>query len=311
MRCKCFWLSAILIVTGEITSYSSLFQLLKEKLMVFVLFIWPVISVMPSTVRPSQKQARYQAQLRRKQREEQISQLAQEADDILTEMAEVFLLTSLLMAGLLTGIFACHMLVADCLAPDQDWVFTHEYETEPSEVPRLIERLKGHDKYKRDAALDLLMTWFDENGGWIHDYIDIIRREGNEDEWGFFASDKIENDDILLALPQHLLLNAHVALHSLVKHHNILQDRSKYGNAITTRRVMSTLGFQDDPPDPVLSVLSNKPGKDGNQHKMQEAVLALYLYLHHNNTEHFFFPYFASLPTGCQMSICWSQERLE
>eukprot|EP00457_Paulinella_chromatophora_P004602 gb/GEZN01004614.1/.p1 GENE.gb/GEZN01004614.1/~~gb/GEZN01004614.1/.p1 ORF type:complete len:416 (-),score=60.76 gb/GEZN01004614.1/:552-1799(-) len=158
----------------------------------------------------------------------------------------------------------------------------------------------------RSQAMHLLMNWFTENGGTLHPNVELRPRVDQPNEWGFFAKGLVPDGHVLLGVPQHMFITAAGALQSLVEIPHALQALSTLKTTITPRMLMETLGFTSR----FLNLEAPDDLDDSDTQDLQVAAIALYIAAHFHDTTHFFYPYFATLPHGCQSAICWPEERL-
>eukprot|EP00457_Paulinella_chromatophora_P009050 gb/GEZN01009102.1/.p1 GENE.gb/GEZN01009102.1/~~gb/GEZN01009102.1/.p1 ORF type:complete len:387 (+),score=36.34 gb/GEZN01009102.1/:120-1280(+) len=160
----------------------------------------------------------------------------------------------------------------------------------------------------RVEAMKILNDWFSENGGKLHENVVLRERQDLPDVWGFYAIGEVKEKDVVIAVPQHIILNSHTALHGIVSNMNALRAKSSLpAVTLTPRLIIELFGFVSD----YGVIKASKEAKEAGNSAMQVAVIALFLSINFDDSSHFFYPYFATLPKGCQMSTCWSKERIE
>ena len=143
------------------------------------------------------------------------------------------------------------------------------------------------------------IKWFQDNGGYLHPNVVFKPRPSNPNVRGAFATGVVRQGAKIATVPLHLFLTSKKALGLLVSELNENSlHRDGSAHVTTPSEVMKALG---------LAAGSTKQ----RTKQRQLAVLALYLAVHRDNTDNFFYPYFQMMPKDCQNWICWPQGRLE
>eukprot|EP00457_Paulinella_chromatophora_P008945 gb/GEZN01008994.1/.p1 GENE.gb/GEZN01008994.1/~~gb/GEZN01008994.1/.p1 ORF type:complete len:398 (+),score=62.56 gb/GEZN01008994.1/:40-1233(+) len=166
----------------------------------------------------------------------------------------------------------------------------------------------------RTEVMNKLMEWFEENGGLVHRNLELRAHDpNNPGVMGFFAKGPVKPKEVLLAIPQQLFITTETALSLVISDLGKVPyvRSSSRGNQVsgraTPRLLMETLGFAHAESTLNVSATTQKT----RQQDAFISAIAVFLAVHFHDTEHFFYPYFASLPRGCQMALCWSDEKLQ
>eukprot|EP00808_Paulinella_micropora_P012536 g26518.t1 len=160
----------------------------------------------------------------------------------------------------------------------------------------------------RNSNMKMLMDWFSQNGGKIHQNLTLKERPDIPGCWGFYAKGEIKPGDVLLDLPNQLIVTSFTAADSLLSSLDRLHRLSNMpAKELNGAKVISVLGLGDKAltGEELKSVVMNATWTT------QTALTALYLYAQEGNEQHFFYPYIATLPSGCTSSLCWSRRKLE
>eukprot|EP00808_Paulinella_micropora_P009216 g68817.t1 len=161
-----------------------------------------------------------------------------------------------------------------------------------------------------------LLDWFHDNGGQMHPNVDL--RAVNSDpnaEIGMFANGIVHRGEAIIATPVHMLITSRVALLSIMEDFDRLRNKSSHPAAVLDRKfLLESLGMVHK--EMGLSQYQMWTDREKNYEEddvLQEketCALALFLMLNADHESNFFYPYIATLPTGCTMSYCWSTEKL-
>eukprot|EP00808_Paulinella_micropora_P006936 g52685.t1 len=160
----------------------------------------------------------------------------------------------------------------------------------------------------RDQNMQRIIDWGNKNGAYVHPKVQLRPRSDVPDsEWGFFTTGKIEENEILFGMPKHMLISSQTALLSLTNSvEKWRQKTSLPPEKINMKHMMESVGLNGE----YLNLqVSEELASD--EWFTQTAIMSLFLYLHWDDTDHFFYPYFATLPRACTMSVCWPKEKLE
>eukprot|EP00457_Paulinella_chromatophora_P006526 gb/GEZN01006544.1/.p1 GENE.gb/GEZN01006544.1/~~gb/GEZN01006544.1/.p1 ORF type:complete len:406 (+),score=43.71 gb/GEZN01006544.1/:110-1327(+) len=158
---------------------------------------------------------------------------------------------------------------------------------------------------QRAERISKLVEWFTTNGGRLHQNVALRPLTNMPLVWGMFATGPVETGSILIAVPPHLIMTSVAALHSIVHNLDVLRALSSLPpHQITAKLVMEVCGVVGEhdrleAPAPLVD-LEEAAGM----------VLGLYLTIHFQDQNHFFYPYFSTLPSGCQNSVCWPEAKL-
>eukprot|EP00808_Paulinella_micropora_P014874 g3616.t1 len=210
------------------------------------------------------------------------------------------LMAAMLLGGFLLGAMLCGTLMCD--TPSSAVVYSDSVRKSYAPVP------KREAVSDRREAMAMLQEWFYSNGGKLHDKVVLREREDLPGVWGFFATGDVKDGEVFIAVPQQLFLNSHTCLHAIIEYMTALREKSSLPpHTVTPRLIMEVMGFAGEHD----AITPSKEAEVAGNAAMQVAVLALFLTINWDNPDHFFYPYFATLPKGCQMSVCWSKDKLE
>eukprot|EP00808_Paulinella_micropora_P029431 g76962.t1 len=147
--------------------------------------------------------------------------------------------------------------------------------------------------------------WFVDNGGYVHPNLTLEQYPNKNNMRGFFATGTIKKRDTLFSCPQHMIFHDYAALFSLVENMPDVRRKSNLPpEQLTVKTLMEALDI-DGPND-------NMEGYELGEYRSTgiEAMIALYWHVHEDNPNHFYYPWFVSLPQGCCSAYCWSVDKL-
>eukprot|EP00457_Paulinella_chromatophora_P005014 gb/GEZN01005027.1/.p1 GENE.gb/GEZN01005027.1/~~gb/GEZN01005027.1/.p1 ORF type:complete len:491 (-),score=49.84 gb/GEZN01005027.1/:354-1826(-) len=157
----------------------------------------------------------------------------------------------------------------------------------------------------RNKHMATFADWFTSNGGLMHPNMTLRQLENWPDVWGFFATGEIRPSEILTGIPPHMVINTFTAMQALMLDLDRVRSVSSLPREIlTSKYIMEQAGFGQDGNNNLV------PAHNKGDWFKQVSIVALYLVTQFDNTDSFFYPYFATMPRGCTMSTCWSIEEL-
>eukprot|EP00808_Paulinella_micropora_P017185 g1275.t1 len=189
-------------------------------------------------------------------------------------------------------------VVIGCATGILGYTYLYGWETTPP-----VKRDYGEKARNRGFLMNGLRKWFEENGGYIHPNLEIRTMDEHGSDYGIFAKGPVKKDEVMIAVAPHLIIDAYASLHSLVADMSRLHRISSLPpGELTPRLLMESLGAKSE-----LANETEDKFLDGHR---QQIVAALFLMAHEDNMDNFYWPYLATLPTGCQNSVCWTEAQL-
>eukprot|EP00457_Paulinella_chromatophora_P005052 gb/GEZN01005065.1/.p1 GENE.gb/GEZN01005065.1/~~gb/GEZN01005065.1/.p1 ORF type:complete len:480 (-),score=61.00 gb/GEZN01005065.1/:415-1815(-) len=179
-------------------------------------------------------------------------------------------------------------------------------ETSQMTIPPVMDT--AIDLTRRVEKMHTLYEWFQVNGGELNKNVELRAVESMPHVWGLFAKGKIEAGETLTKVPHKLHLYSLTALETVFVDIDRLKAKSSLPNPeiITPSMIMEAMELVDENgTTPEVLTKDIFALRDLASH----TSLALMMVIEWDNPESFFYPYFDTLPEGCQMSVCWSVER--
>lgn len=148
-----------------------------------------------------------------------------------------------------------------------------------------------------EERYEKLTSWFKAEGGIIHKNLAVGLVPGTNIHGMFARGGPIDNMDTMVMVPPHLAIRVTNALPKVAKAFGKeIPPSLDPREAITHGVILKKLGIDE----------SLIPGLRSNEPSF--ILLSLYLLLFAQDSNDYFFPYMNAMPSGCQMSVCWSDE---